>query len=71
MDGQDVTGPIEWPKTGDWYAWQTTTKNAVQLQKGRQVMRIVFDSAQSSPGAGQGYIGNLNWIRARPSNPAQ
>ena len=67
FDGTDVTGPVELPNTGEWQVWQTVTKARVSLRKGQQAMRVVFDKAQSAPGTGRGYIGNLNWITVRPS----
>lgn len=40
FDGQDKTGPLTVPVTGDWQAWTTVSARAVSLQAGEQVMRI-------------------------------
>lgn len=62
--GQDATGPIILPKTGDWQSWQTATTRPIRLHSGRQVMRVVFDSR---PRAGGRAVCNLNWIRLTKS----
>jgi hypothetical protein len=58
-DGKDVTGPIEMPSTGNWIKWTTVTQKAVRLEKGRRVLRVVFDTAP----AASGHVCNLNWVR--------
>jgi len=45
MDGVDVTGPLTFPNTGGWNAFQTVTKTGVSLAGGRKVMRLVVDSS--------------------------
>lgn len=54
--GQDITGPLAIPGTGDWQAW-TTISTAVTLQAGPQVLRVMFDASGSC------CVGNLNWLR--------
>ncbi|MES2734073.1 MAG: carbohydrate-binding protein [Bacteroidota bacterium] len=41
-DGNNVSGPIAVPNTGDWQAWQSVTK-AVTLTAGQHILRIFAD----------------------------
>jgi hypothetical protein len=61
--GKNVTGTVDVPHTGDWNTWTTVTVKGVRLGAGRQVMRVVFDSA----GPSDQFVCNLNWIEARRS----
>ncbi len=64
--GKDVTGPIELPETGGWDRWTTVTRRGVRLAKGRQVIRVSFDSVADPAARGFGeYLCNLNWIAVR------
>jgi hypothetical protein len=68
FDGRDWSGPVDVPNTRDWQHWQTATCRAGRLQKGRRVMRIVFDW----PARGtNGYVCNFNWVRVRASIPSR
>ena len=58
FEGTDKTGPLTFPATGGWQAWQTVGK-PVTLSAGRQVMRLSFDAAND----GGGDVGNVNWLR--------
>ena len=58
FDGMDKTGPVVIPKTGGWQQWQTVSSKPVRLKAGRQVMRVVFDTAGKSV-----WPCNLNWIK--------
>ncbi len=65
--GHAITGSIKVPDTRGWGNWQTLTVNTVPLPAGPQVIKIVFDSAGSTP-----YVGNLNSITftaVAPSTP--
>ncbi len=59
FDGQDKTGPIIIPDTGGWYTWQTIKKQGVELEAGRQVLRVVMDRDSES----SGYVGHFDLIR--------
>ncbi len=52
LDGQDISGPISIPNTGDWQAWATVSVTTPALTTGAKVLRIVIDAAEF----------NLNWI---------
>ncbi len=43
MDGENLTGDIEIPNTGDWQNW-TTVSVGINLTEGQHIMRIAFDS---------------------------
>jgi hypothetical protein len=57
-NGADVTGTMSVPGTGGWQSWSTVTKTGVSLNAGIQVLKLVMDGA-----AGNGAVGNFNWIR--------
>src|SRR5262245_9500836 len=59
--GRDITGPLTVPSTGDWQSWTTVTQ-AVALQGGPQVLRLIFDASGSC------CVGNLNWLRITSSD---
>jgi hypothetical protein len=65
FNGVDKTGAIVLPDTGDWQAWQTTTKTGVSLSAGQQVMRLAFDVGNN------GWLANINYVRITQagSNP--
>lgn len=52
LDGQNISGPIAVPGTGDWQAWTTLSVTTPALTTGTKVMRIVIDAAEF----------NLNWL---------
>jgi hypothetical protein len=52
LDGQNISGPINIPNTGDWQAWATVSVTTPALTTGAKVLRIVIDAAEF----------NLNWI---------
>lgn len=65
FNGVDKTGAIVLPDTGNWQAWQTTTKTGVSLSAGQQVMRLAFDVGNN------GWLANINYVRVTQavSNP--
>jgi hypothetical protein len=64
VNGADVTGPLSVPDTGDWQAWKTIGRKAVDLPAGPQVWRVVMDSVGAT-----GAVGNFNWLRVIPAVP--
>ena len=52
VDGRDVTGAVDVPRTGGWQAWRTVTVPGVALDAGARVVKVVFDTDGM----------NLNWI---------
>ena len=64
VNGEDVTGAITVPDTGDWQAWKTIMRQAVNLSAGPQVWRIVMDSVGAT-----GAVGNFNWLHVVSSAP--
>lgn len=58
VDGVDRTGAIAVPDTGGWQQWTTVTRGGVRLAAGRQMLRVVMDSAGVSYA-----VGNVNWLR--------
>ncbi len=40
FDGEDKTGEVNVPTTGDWQRWQTVSVDSVNLDAGQQVMRV-------------------------------
>src|SRR5438093_1455171 len=64
MNGTDVSGPLTIPATGSWQAWQSVTA-AVTLSAGRQIARLVMDSAGSS-----GAVGNITSMEFTPTPSA-
>jgi hypothetical protein len=58
--GVNVTGPLTIPATGGWQVWATVSK-VVTLNAGRQLAKVVFDTAGASA------FGNLNWVRVAPA----
>jgi hypothetical protein len=64
--GEDRTGPLTAPDTGDCQSRQTVSTKAVALKAGGQVMRVVFEAVGPAGVAGAGgHVCNLNWIRVR------
>ena len=69
FDGEDKTGTLEVPKTGNWSTWRTITKPRIRLRGGRQIMRIMFESVPGEPGQGDaGHVCNLDWIKIDHAN---
>ena len=54
--GQDITGPLTIPDTGNWQAW-IDLETSVNLAAGVQSLRVVFDARGSA-----NLVGNLNFI---------
>ena len=44
IDGQNVTGSLTVPNTGDWQKWTTVTSKPVLLQAGNHTLRVVWDT---------------------------
>ena len=65
LDGQNVSGPILVPDTGDWYSWQLLSQPNIALAAGQHVLRFVFDSGGSS-----GQVANFDWFRFVPTGAA-
>jgi hypothetical protein len=45
VDGVDLTGPIACPNTGSWDSYQSVAEEAIELEAGTQVVRLVFDGS--------------------------
>lgn len=58
-NGVNVTPAVSLPGTSGWQRWQTSTVNDVILQKGRNIVRLMFDQGGS----------NLNYFKF--SDPAE
>ncbi|SFD88202.1 Por secretion system C-terminal sorting domain-containing protein [Chitinophaga sp. CF118] len=52
LDGQNISGNISVPNTGDWQTYTTVSVTTPSLTTGKKVMRIVVDTAEF----------NLNWV---------
>lgn len=52
LDGQNISGPIAVPNTGDWQTWTTVNVTTPALTTGNKILRIVIDAAEF----------NLNWL---------
>ena len=59
VDGQNVTGSVVVPDTGDWQAWQTVSVPNIALDAGSRVVRLVLETGTSENGG----VGNYNWLR--------
>jgi PKD repeat protein len=44
INGNNVTGPMTCPNTGDWQRWGSVKVSGVKLNAGNQIMRVVIDS---------------------------
>jgi uncharacterized delta-60 repeat protein len=64
VDGQNVTGSLAVPNTGNWNTYRNVTKAGVSLTAGRHVLRLAFDAAGDL-----GYVGNFDRIVFRPTDP--
>lgn len=53
VDGQDVSGPIAIPSTGDYLRYQSVQKNGIRLSSGVHAVHVVFDGSNLA----------LNWVR--------
>ena len=58
VDGNDVTGPVSVPNTGDWDVWQTVSVGGISLTQGQHVLRLVMVSSNTQ-NAGVGDIDYL------------
>jgi len=52
-DGNDITGLMSVPSTGDWQAWTTITKTGIYLNTINQTIKLYCD---------EGYF-NINWLK--------
>jgi uncharacterized delta-60 repeat protein len=52
IDGQNVSGSIAIPNTGDWQSWTTITNNLGTLSAGTHTLRLVFDPSSNTGGQG-------------------
>ena len=67
--GEDTTGAVTLPDTGDWQRWKTVTTRPFRLRAGPQRMRVMFDGrATGGDAAKKQQVGNLNWIALRPAD---
>jgi probable HAF family extracellular repeat protein len=57
VDGVDLTGAISMPPTGGWNSW-ASVERSIFLTAGAHVLRLAFDTANSS-----GAIGDVNFLR--------
>jgi hypothetical protein len=62
--GQNVTGSVAVPNTGNWQGYQTVRKD-VTLTPGTHVLRVAFDANASS-----GYTANFNWFTVNAPDPS-
>ncbi len=46
VDGKDISGPIELPKTGSWQNWTSIHANEIQLNEGVQDLKILIDEGE-------------------------
>jgi hypothetical protein len=65
FDGQDKTGVMSVPDTGGWNRYKTVFKMGVNLNAGRQVMRVAMDGNGPS-----GAVANFNYFRIMTSTDA-
>lgn len=61
FDGQNATGNLFVPATGDFQAYTTMVSPAFNLLPGRHVMQVTLDG--NGPTAG---MGNFNWFAVQP-----
>jgi len=45
LDGQDITGPVAVPSTGDWLTFTDVSVQNVQLTQGTRELRLFFDTS--------------------------
>jgi hypothetical protein len=62
--GQNLTGSVAVPNTGNWQTYQTVRRN-VTLTAGTHVLRMTFDTNASS-----GYTANFNWLTVNAPDPS-
>jgi subtilisin family serine protease len=65
VDGVNVSGPLAIPDTGGWQSWVSITRTGIALPAGRQVWRLVMDTAGAS-----GSVGNIEYLRITPASTA-
>jgi tetratricopeptide (TPR) repeat protein len=72
FDNDIRTSALTAPDTGTWQRWHTvsTTNQTVRLKAGRQLMRVVFDTAGGVGWANRN-VCNVNWIEIRRAPAAQ
>jgi hypothetical protein len=58
INGTHVTGAINVPNTGDWFAWQTVSQGGITLAAGQQILRLAFDTHGL-----WGCVGNFDRLR--------
>jgi hypothetical protein len=58
FDGVDRTGPITIPDTGGWEHLKPLSHGGVRLRKGRQLVKVVMDTAGKS-----GSIGDIDYFK--------
>ena len=54
LDGQNISGTLAVPNTGEWQTWTTISAVTPAITVGKKIMRIVMDAAD--------YF-NLNWVQ--------
>jgi endonuclease/exonuclease/phosphatase family metal-dependent hydrolase len=57
VDGNNVTGSLAVPDTGDWQSWTTVSRSGISLTAGQHVITFAADTNGTS-----GVMGNLNWM---------
>ena len=57
VDGNNVTGSLSVPNTGDWQSWTTVSHTGISLTAGQHVLTFVADTNGTSS-----VMGNLNWL---------
>jgi hypothetical protein len=60
IDGKNVTGTMQFTKTGGLQKWATVSKSGIAIAAGKHTVRFVVDST-----GGQATAGSLNWIQFR------
>lgn len=69
VDGQNVTGTLTVPQTGDWMTFAPVVKKGVAITAGTHVLRLVFDTNGDLGGVGN--FDNFSFSQSGPANPQQ
>jgi hypothetical protein len=69
VDGQNVTGTLTVPQTGDWMTFAPVVKKDVAITAGTHVLRLVFDTNGDLGGVGN--FDNFSFSPSGPTGPQQ
>jgi hypothetical protein len=59
VDGRNVTGTLNFTKTGSFIKWATISKKGIQIAAGKHTVKLVVDSVAGN----KPFAGNVNWIK--------